>query len=72
MSQLRIRVIFTTNCCHALSSMKLALFLRLEFHLAILIKKEQHVLKKTASVPQNMSVDCKKVITELSLTCKGI
>lgn len=72
MSQLRIRVIFTTNCCHGLSSMKSALFLKLEFHLAVLIKKVLHVLKKTASVPQNMSVDCKIVITELNLTCKGI
>lgn len=71
MSRLRIRVIFTTNCCHGLSSMKSAVF-KLEFHLTVLIKKEQHVLKKTASVSQNMSVDCKKVITELSLACKGI
>lgn len=52
--------------------MKSALFLKLEFHLAVLIKKEVHVLKKTASVPQNMSVNCKIVITELNLTCNGI
>lgn len=59
MSRLRIRVIFTTDCCHGLSSMKSALFHKLAFHLAVLIKKEQHVLKKECFSPSKYECELK-------------